>query len=343
MAVKLKEIAELARVSESTVSRALRNSPLISDKTRGAVLDAARALRYQAARARLVGVIEPKMTNPVYSEILNAIETRVYEAGFGMVLCNSAFDLGRERDQLDFLLRQSEVQGIILIPIDPEAAHIRALIDQNLPCVLLGTDPIAGADQVNVNAALGACTMTSHLLELGHRRIGLITGPGHISACRARLEGYCQALARCQIPFDPALIGQGEVDENGGAAAMGQLLPLVPDEISAVVAIADLMALGALRRLHEAGFRVPDDLSLASCDDIPVAAQIQPALTTLWQPKQELGALAAKLLLKQIETRKERGEGWKTLYPFQSALYQPHIVVRESTRSPALVRDCSAP
>jgi LacI family transcriptional regulator len=332
MAIRLKEIAALAGVSESTVSRALNNSPLISEKTRQAVFEAARRLHYQTGRIHTIGVIEPKITNPLYGEVIEAIELRAYEAGFGLLLCDSAFDLKREQDQVDFLLRQGGVQGLILIPIDPEAGHIRALTRDTIPCVILGTDPVMGSDQVNVDAAMGAYLATRHLVDLGHRRIGILQGPEQISACRARRQGYCQALAEAGVGFDPRLVAVAEVEEAGGARAMQQLLPLAGEGLTAVYAINDAMALGALRRLREEGLRVPEDVSLAGCDDIPVAAQVQPALTTVWQPKSELGLLAARLLLKQIETRKERGECWKECYPFQSAMFHPRMVVRESTR-----------
>ncbi len=332
MAIKLKEIAELAQVSESTVSRVLHNSPLISEKTRQTVLGAARQLHYQTTRMSMIGVIEPKITNPLYSEVIAAIESSMYEAGYGMILCDSAFNMEREQDQINFLLRQGGVLGVILVPIDPMAAHIRELIAQNFPCVILGTDPIPGVDQVNVDASVGAHIITSHLLELGHRRIAIVRGPSRVSASCSRLKGYCKALSDFNVPFDPALVAEGEVDENGGAEAMGKLIPMIDNDITAVYAISDIMALGVLRRLREAGYRVPEDISLAGCDDISVASQIQPALTTVWQPKCELGILAAKFLLKQIEARKERGNSWKEKYPFQSTMYFPHVVIRESTR-----------
>lgn len=333
MAIRLKEIAERAGVSESTVSRALKNSPLISEKTRQIVTEAARQLHYQTGRMSMVGVIVPKITNPLYGEIIEAIDLQAYEAGLGMILCDSAFDLEREESQVDFLLRQSGVQGLILIPIDPEIAHIRFLASYNFPCVILGTDPVPGSDQVNVDAAMGAYSITRHLLDLGHRRVGMVQGPPQVSACRERLKGYRRALDEFSIPFDPCLVAEAQVDEVGGASAMEQLLPKVGVDITAIFAISDTMALGALRRLREAGLRVPDDISLASCDDIPVVSQIQPALTTVWQPKRELGELAAHLLLNQIEARNERGECWKERYPFQTANFHPRIIIRESTRN----------
>ncbi len=331
MAIRLREIAERAGVSESTVSRALHNSPLISERTRQAVIEAARQLRYQTERARMVGVIVPKITNPLYGEVVEAIEQAASEAGLGMILGDSTFDLAREQAQLDFLLRQAGVQGLILIPIDPEAAHIQALTADSIPCVLLGTDPVMGSDQVNVDAAMGAYLATRHLLALGHRRVGLLHGPQRVSAVRERLRGYRQALDEAGLDFDPGLVAEAEVDESGGACAMARLLPRVGCDLTAVYAINDPMALGALRVLREAGLRVPEDLSLAACDDIPVAAQVQPALTTVWQPKGELGTMAARLLLAQIQARAEHGEGWKAQYPFQSVLFHPRLVVREST------------
>ena len=122
------------------------------------------------------------------------------------------------------------------------------------------------------------------------------------------------------------------MDAESGAAAMTELLPLVPDELSAIYAINDAMAIGALRVLRQAGLRVPEDVSLIGCDDIPVAAQLYPALTTLWQPKQELGDLAAKLILRQIKTREKLGVHWREKYPFQSAMYLPRVIKRDSTR-----------
>jgi DNA-binding LacI/PurR family transcriptional regulator len=181
---------------------------------------------------------------------------------------------------------------------------------------------------------MGAYLATRHLLELGHRRIALIGGSSRVSACRARLAGYKRALAEHEIAFRKELVVEGSLDGNGGAAVMAQLLPLVPDDVTAVYAISDAMAIGALRTLREAGYHVPEDISLIGCDDIPVAAQLQPALTTVWQPKRELGYLAAKLILKQIQVQQERGDRWREKYPFQSAMYLPRVVERDSTCPP---------
>jgi LacI family transcriptional regulator len=337
MTVTLKDVANLARVSESTASRALNNSPRISERTKQAVLGAARKLGYRSAKGahwlpRTIGVIEPNVTNPLFAEIVSAIESRAYQAGYNIILCDSAFDPPREQGHLELLLQQG-VSGIVIIPIDANAEHVRELVEHNIPCVVLGTEPIPNADQVNVDATMGAYLATCHLLKLGHRHIGLIGGPARISACRARLAGHQRALAEFGVAFETQYVAVGKMDEESGVAAMAQLLPLVPDKLSAVYAINDAMAIGALRALGQAGFRVPDDVSLIGCDDIPVVAQLQPALTTLWQPKRELGYLAAKLILRQIETRQKRGEDWREKYPFQSAMYLPRVVARDSTRS----------
>ncbi len=339
MNVTLKDIAGRAGVSESTVSRALNNSPLISEKTRQAVLAAARQLNYPSHKTtawpvRTIGVVQPNITNALYGEITSAIESRAYEAGYSIMLCDSAFDLEREQGQIELLLRQG-VSGIIMIPTDSGAEHIRNLIEQGIPCVILSTEPILGADQVNVDVTMGAYLATQYLINLGHQKIAIIGGPNTVSACRARLRGYQQALEEAGLPFDEAKMVEGNLDEAGGIEAMDLLLPLArKKEISAVFSINDAMAIGALRRLREDSLRVPEDISLIGCDDIPLASLLQPALTTIWQPKRELGLLAAKLIFKQIETKAERGEGWRVMYPFQSALYLPHVVVRDSTCPP---------
>ncbi len=335
----LKDIADRAGVSESTVSRVLNNSPLISEKTRQVVLAAARQMNYQSIKAaawpvRTIGVVQPNITNPLYGEITSAIESRAYEAGYSIMLCDSAFDLEREQGQIELLLRQG-VSGIIMIPTDSGAEHIRHLIEQGIPCVILSTEAVPGADQVNVDVSMGAYLATQYLLKLGHRKIALIGGPASVSACRARLRGYQQALEEAGLPFEECKVVAGTLDEAGGIEAMEKLLPLAQKkEITAVFSINDAMAIGALRKLREAGRRVPEDISLMGCDDIPLASMLQPALTTVWQPKRELGLLAAKLIFKQIETKEERGDGWRVMYPFQSALFLPHVVVRDSTCPP---------
>jgi LacI family transcriptional regulator len=336
MAVTLKDVAKLAQVSESTASRALNDSPRISSPTKQAVWTAARKLGYRSPgkttwSSRTIGVIEPNVTNPLFAEIISTIESRIYQAGYNIILCDSTQDPAREQSNLELLVQQG-VSGIMIIPIDATAGHVRDLIEHKLPCVILGTEPIPNADQVNVDATMGAYLATRHLLELGHRRIGLICGPMRISACRARLVGHQRALAERQVAFDEGRVAEGKMDVESGAVAMAQLLPQVPDRLSAIYAINDAMAIGALRVLRQAGLRVPEDVSLIGCDDIPVAAQLYPALTTLWQPKRELGELAAKLILRQIKTREEHGDRWREKYPFQSAMYLPRVVERDSTR-----------
>jgi LacI family transcriptional regulator len=332
MPTKLKQIAELAGVSTSTVSRVMNQSPLISEKTRRAVMNAAHQLNYQPEQMSMIGVIVPKITNPLYGEVVAAIEARASQAGYGILLCDTNFDLEREQEQITFLSAQSGVRGMVVVPVDPTAAHIRSLVESSTPCVILGSSPILGADQVNVDAAMGAYLITRHLLEIGHRRIGLVLGPSKILVCQERMQGYCQALEEYAIPFDPALVAEGDVDETGGAAAMSQLLHLAVRDMTAVATISDVMVLGVFRKIREAGLQIPGDLSVAGCDDIPVSALLQPAVTTVWQPKGELGLLSAKFILRQIETMKTRGSEWKSLYPFQNAMYQPYLIVRESTR-----------
>ncbi|HIQ06018.1 MAG TPA: LacI family transcriptional regulator, partial [Anaerolineae bacterium] len=255
-----------------------------------------------------------------------------YQAGYSIILCNSYFDLEREQGHFELLLRQG-VAGIITIPVDPTVEHVQQLIRYGIPCVVMGAEQLSHVDQVNVDVTMGAYLATRYLLKLGHRRIGLINGPQRVSACRARLEGYRRALAEVGTSLDEKLVVQGGLDEDTGAAAMARLLPRVSHDVTAVYAVNDVMAIGALRTLREAGLCVPDNVSLIGCDDIPVAAQLQPALTTVWQPKRELGRLAAKLILRQIQAQQEQGDHWQEEYPFQNAMYLPRVVERESTRS----------
>ncbi len=336
MAITLKDVAKLAGVSESTASRALNDSPLISESTKRAVLLAARQLGYRPLRketwpTRTIGVVMPNVANPLYGQIVTAIETRAYQAGYSMFLANSYFDPEREQNHCELLLRQGAA-GLIIVPTDPMAPHIQALIDYNVPCVLMSGDPLPQVDQVNVDVVMGAYLATRYLIDLGHRRIALINGPTRVRVCRNRLAGYRRALEEANLPFDAHIVVEGELNEEAGATATTRLLSLIPHDVTAVYAVNDVTAIGALRALQRAGLRVPEDVSLVGTDDIPVAAQLQPALTTVWQPKRELGDLATKLLLRQIKTREERGQGWRELYAFQNAMYLPRIIERQSAR-----------
>jgi LacI family transcriptional regulator len=176
---------------------------------------------------------------------------------------------------------------------------VEALTNSKIPFILVGRHPtnpkVSYVDVDNVN---GVVTMMNHLFQAGHRRIATITGPQNVIAGSHRREGYLSALRAHNVTPEDALIVEGDFSETGGYTAMQQLLPHRPD---AVFAASDIMAVGALRAIREAGLRVPEDVAVAGFDDMPFAARTEPPLTTVRQPIQRTGALVVETLIDLIE------------------------------------------
>ena len=161
-----------------------------------------------------------------------------------------------------------------------------------------------------------------HLIRLGHRRVATITAPLNMASGEDRLEGYREAIEANRMPVDDALIVEGDLTEAGGAAAARRLLSL---SVTAIFAASDIMAVGALKVIHEAGLRVPQDVALVGFDDIPIAAAVQPALTTVRQPIKLMGAMAADMLLNRLENSLDGRES-----PAQRIILPAKLVVRDS-------------
>jgi DNA-binding LacI/PurR family transcriptional regulator len=172
------------------------------------------------------------------------------------------------------------------------------LLEDGVPFVLIGRYSHERASYVDVDNVVGARMAVEHLLRLGHERVATITGPLNMCAGQDRLEGYRQALAARGIPVDEDLIAEGDFTEGGGRAAMRRLLPHRP---TAVFAASDMMAVGAIKVLREAGLRVPEDVAVVGFDDIPLASMVEPPLTTVRQPIEQLGSMAVELLVSLME------------------------------------------
>ncbi|RME59442.1 MAG: LacI family transcriptional regulator [Caldilineae bacterium] len=304
----IRDVAERAGVSPSTVSHVINQtryvSPAVAERVRQAMADLhytpnrlARSLRRKTTHT--IGLITPDNANPFFAQLAQAVEEICFQQGYTVLLGNAAGDLDRELRYIQVML-EKQVDGLIVVASGLSSEHLRALIIGRTPVVLVDRDlPDVRADRVLSDHRQGGRIATDHLLGLGHRRIGCITGPKDVSAGNERVAGYRDALAAAHIPVDASLIVPGTFDLDSGYQAMLDLLSL-PEPPTGVFAANDQMAVGALRALQERGVSTPEGCSLVGYDDIPLASYVQPPLTTVRQPVTRLGQLAVETLLARI-------------------------------------------
>ena len=327
------DVAELAGVSRATVSYVLSNRTSgrisITQETRERVLKAAQELGYEpSALARslrsglshTIGLLIPDIHNPHYLDILSGVDKELTECGYYLCLVSANLDPERESRCLRSLFQQ-RLDGLILLPTfaDLFADEVEALSKRSSPAVFIS--PVQGADWVLPDIPGGAELLLNHVLSLGHRRIGFINGVARRNMGRERLNVYRHKLAALGLPANGQLICHcGHTIQDGYAAAQ-ELLTLSPPP-TAIWTINDLLAVGALRAIRERGLRVPDDISLAGFDDIDLASQLYPPLTTVRLHGEEIGRRAAQVLFQRIQDPK--------CEPMQETI-DTELVIRQST------------
>lgn len=311
MGYTLEEIARLAGVSRSTVSRVINQHPNVRPEVREQVWRVIREVGYYphaaarnlvTRRSQIIGVVIPETVPKVFSDpyfpvVLHAISNALAERGYHLML--SLLTPQQEEAFYQRALRGRVVDGIIVVSAQITDPLIARAYQDGLAVVSIGRYPqepnVSYVDADNVE---GARVATEHLLRLGRRRVATIAGPQTMAPGMDRLEGYRRALHAWGISPSPEWIAEGDFTEAGGYMAMRRLLAVRPD---AVFVASDLMAVGALKAIREAGLRVPDDIALVGYDDVELARYTDPPLTTIRQPIAELGRVAVQLLLRQIE------------------------------------------
>ena len=304
----IKRVADRAGVSIATVSRVGADPRSVSDKLRLRVEEAARALNYRPSRAarmlrggtsQAVGVVIPDLENPFFTAVVRGIDLVLQAAGYTLLLANSDEDAARERNILE-TLRAEGVAGIIFVPINSARDAYREVLAPPVHTVVVDRSPAhLRPDLVTVDNVEGTRIGVAHLLQLGHRDVALLGGPLRHSTATERRQGYELALRAAGRPIRPDLIYNGDFREGGGYAGMNALIAL-PRRPTAVFVANNLMTLGAFRALHEAGVRIPEEVALVGFDDMPWATSLNPPLTAMSQPSQEIGSSAADLLLDRI-------------------------------------------
>ena len=299
-------VAERAGVSIATVSRVLNNSPRISAETRAKVLQVMQELSYRPSAAardlarnttETIALLFPEVSGPFFSEIIRGIETEAHRHHYHL-LVYSLPSADQEDQLLPFL--SSKVDGMI-VGSHCEASYVQRLHEQNVPFVLLNQQlEEMAADSIQTSSFEGAYEAVDHLVGHGYEPIAFIAGPATSTQSRVRLEAYRQALVDRGWPQDPQWIVTGDYSEQSGERAMRTLLSCAQPP-RAVFAANDQMAIGAIDAARSQGLSVPHDVAIAGFDDLPVAAYIDPTLTTVRRSVRESGELAVQLLVRRIE------------------------------------------
>jgi LacI family transcriptional regulator len=331
--VTIRQVAELAGVSIATVSRVVNGRSDVSSTTREAVRRVMREQGYHAgvrarpgvpgaeARTGLVGVTMPVIHHGYFASILAGAAEALYERDMRIVLCPTRHEHDREVSLLERLMH-GETDGAVLILPEESNAELRTLTGHGFRFVVVDplSEPAEGLPVVSAAHSSGATQATRHLLDLGHRRIGVITGPEGM-ASEERLRGHHAALAAAGVLPDQGLVMRSNFRVDGGYEAAGRLLDRT-DPPSAIFAFNDSMAIGVLQAARDRGLRLPGDLSVVGFDDTVEATIAVPALTTVRQPLAEMGRMAVGLLLRLLENRR--------LEPLRVQL-ATKLVVRNST------------
>jgi len=336
-AATLRDVAELAGVSTSTVSRTLERPEAVAEETQRRVMEAVTACGYtpnisarnlRKMETRLITVMLPDVTNPFFNEIVRGVERVAREHGYSVLLADTE-NLPGQETAYGNLLAARQTDGLILLNGRiPNGLLPADGVPAKTPPIVVACEYVANLDlpTVQIDNIKAAREATEYLLGLGHKRIGFITGPLWSVLSRDRLHGYRDAILDAGLEYDEALVVSGNFSIVSGIAATNQLLAL-PDRPTAVFASNDEMAIGTIRAARDQGLGVPGDLSVMGFDDIRFAAFMDPPLTTVSQPGGEIGRTAMEILLKIIGD--EPIDRRRHLLP-------THLELRGSTAAPKL-------
>ncbi|KNC90862.1 ribose operon transcriptional repressor RbsR [Trabulsiella odontotermitis] len=326
----MKDVARVAGVSTSTVSHVINKDRFVSEAITAKVEAAIKNLNYAPSalarslklnQTRTIGMLITASTNPFYSELVRGVERSCFERGYSLVLCNTEGDEQRMNSNLETLM-QKRVDGLLLLCTETHQPS-REIMQRypSVPMVMMDWAPFDGdCDLIQDNSLFGGDMATQYLIDTGHTRIACISGPLDKTPARLRLEGYRAAMHRAGFAITEGYEITSDFEFGGGFEAMNKLLalPVPPD---AVFAGNDAMAVGAYQALYQAGLRIPQDMAVIGYDDIELARYMTPPLTTVHQPKDELGELAIDVLIHRMAQPEQKQ---------QRVQLTPELVVRGS-------------
>lgn len=309
----IKDVAQQAGVSPVTVSRVINQAGNVSDATRAKVEQAIEELGYvpsvmarslRSKRRHTLALIVSDITNPFWTTVARGVEDAAQSRDYSIFLYNTDESPLKQQRCLDVVVAQ-RVDGVIIAPYDSDASNLAPLRRREIPTVIIdrrvdGWD----VDTVCGDSLSGARALVQHLIELGHERIAMLSGPATTSTAADRVAGYRQALTEAGIPVDARLIKWGEYRIASGEALTHHLLDegLAP---TAIFAANNAIAIGIVQALAQRSLRIPDDVALVCFDDLPNAAKLFPFLTVVAQPAYEMGVDAAHMLLDRLGSEAE--------------------------------------
>ncbi|MET3116177.1 LacI family transcriptional regulator [Undibacterium sp. GrIS 1.8] len=326
----MKQVAEKARVSTTTVSHVINNTRVVSEDARERVLSVIQELRYIPSavarslkndKTQTLGMMIPNNSNPYFAEVIQGIEDESFRLGYNIILCNS-YDDPKKQAAYTRVLMEKRIDGLILVSSGIDLELTQLLADEAIPKVLVDREvPGVAADFIEADHEQGGYLATKYLLDLGHRRIACVSGPKTLLPSGDRVSGYLRALKEAGVDYNSDYLAHSDFTSQGGFSAFQQLLAL-PNRPTAIFASNDLMAIGGLCAAQQAGMRIPDELSVVGYDDIALASFSTPPLTTIAQPKYEIGVLTARVLVNRILNAE---------LPFRREMLQTELIMRQST------------
>lgn len=327
MAATIKDIAKVLNVTNATVSKALNDRKDISEEMKIRVRKVAEELNYKPnilARglvkneSKTIGLIIPDITNPFYPEIAQGIEETINKDDYSLILCNSNWNKTKENNHINLLIGK-KVDGLIIAPIGIEQADV---VEVDFPIVTVGNkSKTIEENYVVIDDEKGGYIATSHLIENGCRNILFIGGQENVLSNKDRLKGYKRALLENNMEVKENNIYSNDFKRESGYIIFKKIISAnqVPD---GVFAGNDILALGVMQAIRESGLRIPEDIKIVGFDDIIYSQYPEIALTTIVQPKYEMGVLAAKLLLSKIKNPKLK---------IENIILEPKIVIRKTS------------
>jgi LacI family transcriptional regulator len=336
--VSIKDVAAHAGVSVATVSNVLNRPDIVARPTRERVSASIRQLGFvrnesarqlRAGRSRTIGLVVLDVANPFFTDLARGVEDEANKAGLAVILCNSDDQERKEKQYLE-LLEEHRVQGVLITPVVGAGSRLARLQRRGTPVVLVDSrSPSRGQCSVAVDDVLGGDLALSHLLSAGHERIAYVSGPRSIRQVADRYEGALQALQRAgRTADDLHVIDVGALNVAAGQKAGAELAALpAAGRPTAVFCTNDLIALGVLQEMTRHRIRVPEDISIVGYDDIDFAAAAAVPLTSVRQPRQQLGRTAARMLLEEAAADET--------HQHQQVIFEPELILRQTTRAVA--------
>jgi LacI family transcriptional regulator len=340
----MKDIARLAGVSLGTVSHVLNDSAGVREPMRQRVLKAVQAVGYQPSqlaralrrdKTNMIGMIIPDITNPFFPAVVRGAEDTAFSNGFRLILCNTDNDHSKELVHLNEL-RTYLPAGLIVIPSNFSDLTAQAESYRQAGTGVVCIDRLPRnwvGDSVTADNEAGAYIATRCLLQMGHTKLGVITGPLHLTNAKERLGGFKRAMRKAKLPLSPEYVQEASFDKSGGYSKALVLLRLVPRP-TAIFAGNDLIALGVLLAIREAGLRCPEDVSIIGFDDLELAETTNPSLTSVSQSGYQLGTTAARILLDRL-----KGD----TSPAKHVVLQTSLRLRHSVAGPPAVPQGESP